>query len=223
MAESMDLIAFYHEHRSQVLRYGSVFLVLVTLLISYAVNGSPAESTAKAQEALQKWQKTPMNAALEKSLRTSLRKAPHVERILNADVAQILLAAGRTAESEALASEYVARLSKEAPLHAAFAKTSFLIEKKEYQKALEQAVNLKERLEVGSTLSLYNLFRIACLQKQLGNNPGELAAWEELRGLLEADQSAAFLLKANFQRQTGQKSFGLNEFISLRERFLAAP
>ena len=215
----MDLLEF----RPQLLRYGALFLVLVILCIFYAASGSPAESTAKAQEALQKWQKTPANASLEETLHAALRKAPQVERILKADVAQTLLAAGRTTESEALASEYVTRLNEEAPLHAAFAKTSFLIEKKEYQKALEQAVSLKERLETGSALSLYNLVRIACLQKQLGNGPGELAAWEELRGLLETEQGAAFLLKANFRRQAGQKSFGLNEFISLRERRLTAP
>ncbi len=220
----MDWIQFYHLNRSRLLAWGGGLLAAATLCIVYFTSSSGSSQGAIAHVALERWKAAPSDTVLEKAARQSLRSAPHLERAFSAELAQILLTAGRISESETLAKPCIARLEEHSPLHASFAKTSLLIEKKEYQTALEQAVHLKEKTEPGSALYAYNLLRIACLQKQLNNGPGELAAWEDMRGILEGEHTtdAIFLLNANFSKQTGQRKFALIDFISQRERLLTA-
>jgi len=200
--------------------YGAALFGVIILAIAYFTNSSTEKQTVAAQQAFDRWKQSPDDAALEKKMRKALANTPQLKKALQAEIAQTMLAAGWVGASEMMAEHCIEQLKKESPLHASFAATTFLIEKRQYQTALEQAVSLKQKLKAGSILHAYNLLRIALLQKQLSNKPGELAAWKEVKTLFDAKTDASSLLEANFQKRSGKKSFALTDFIAQREKTL---
>ncbi len=208
--------------------YAAVFVGMVAIFTAYFANRSSDTQTHAAQQAFDRWKQSPTDPDLEKKMHNALARAPQLKQALRAEIAQTLLSAGLTEASEVAAQDSLRLLEKESPFHASFAHTTFLIEKKQYQAALEQATSLKEKLvptKHRSILYAYNLLRIALLQKQLANGSGELAAWKEIKSLLESQEpksDAAQLLEANFQKRSGKKSFSLSDFIAQREKALAA-
>ncbi|MDE3045049.1 MAG: glycosyltransferase family 4 protein [Verrucomicrobiota bacterium] len=225
------ILQYYFFHKNKVYTYAGTALGCAALIIAYLTTGPSGAEVVKARVAFEEWKKSPTDEKLAKKMHQSLRKLPGLERAVEAEIAQTLLAVGSVEKAEPAIQKCVARLKEISPLHASFAETSLLIEKRQYQEALEKAVALKEviektldskvwksdRLQGGSALYVCNLLRIACLQKQLNNGPGELAALEEVKGLLEVDgesSAAAQFLQANFT----QKSYSLADYISLRER-----
>jgi hypothetical protein len=209
--------------------YGLLCVSIPALLIGFLTSGSSDKQIQVAFEAFANWKKAPSDLALEKKMRKTLNNTPHLKRAFQAEIVQTLLSNGSSEAVETMGAHCLRQLEKESPFHAQFAHTSFFIEKKQYQTALEQAVALKEKIEIAketqrrSILYAYNLVRIAFLQKQLVNNSGELAAWEEVKSLLEGENSrsdAIQLLETNFQKKSGKKIFSLADFISQRERVL---
>lgn len=212
------MLQFYFLHRSKVHGYlfgGIGFMVLV---IAFATGGPSGVDANHAKQLFSDWQKNPTDQKLHKEMTKAVHKIPGLEVGLQAEETQVLLMHGQVDAAERLAGKCLERLRLESPMHASFAATSLLIEKGQYQKALEQAVALKEASDEKSALYACNLVRIALLQGRVGNPPGELSAWEEVKAMLEMDESSsgAQFLKANFR----DKAFTLNEFISQRERAL---
>ncbi len=214
------VLQYYFLNRGKVYAYAGAFLLVSILCITYLVSGPSGAEANHAKELFQRWKQTPSNEKLYKEMRLSVKKIPGLERSLEAQMAQVLLSDGQFDAADVLATSCLNRLKKESPIHAAFGFTSLLIENKEYQKALESSVALKEEMErrtdQHSNLYACNLLRIAFLQKQVCNVPGELSAWEEVKTLMEMDGSsnAAQFLRTNFD----EKSFSLNDFISQREQ-----
>jgi len=228
------VLQFYFLHRAKVHTYIACALGASVLLISYLTSGPGAEEAVKAKKTFETWKKAPTDEALKKEMSQALKGITGLERAKEAEIAQILISAGQLDAVEGAARQAIERLRKESPFHALYAEASLEIEKKEFQKALESSVALKaqmekeglsskgKHLEGGCALHACNLLRIALLQKQVGNTPGELAAWEEVKGLLsmQEDSIAAQLLEANFKRSGGKSDFSLSDFISQRERVL---
>ncbi len=226
------VLQFYFFHKRKVHSYIAFVLGFSVLIISYFTAGPGAEDAVQAKKAFENWKKEPLDQSLKAEMSKSLKKIDGLERAKESEIAQILISAGQVDSADLLARQSIERLKKESPFHAAYAEATLNIEKKEFQKALEASVALKAQMERGldakvlkgknlqggCTLYASNLLRIALLQKQVGNAPGELSAWEELKGLLDMheDSIAAQLLEANF----GKNGFSLSDFISLRERFL---
>jgi len=214
------VLQYYFLNRGKVHSYAGAFVAIAVLCITY-LNSTPSAAEAnRAKTLFEQWKQTPSNQKLYKEMRLSVKKIPGLERSLEAQTAQILLSDGQFDAAEVLAKSSLNRLRKESPIHAAFGSTSILIEKKEYQKALEASVALKEEMERmsdnKSTIYACNLLRIAFLQKQVCNAPGELCAWEEVKTLMEmqGNSNAAQFLRNNFD----EKSFSLTDFISQREK-----
>lgn len=227
---NMDL-DYYLLHKNKIHAYMAGAIGVFALLIVYLSSGSSGASVLAAKVAVEEWKQSPTDEKKMQTMQRALKKFPSLERAMEADIAQTLIATGMIETAEPLARHCVDRLKKISPLHADFAETSLMIEKKEYQGALEKAVALKgqmertmdsriwtgNRIRSGSALYACNLLRIAFLQKQLKNGPGELAAWEEVKGLIELEgesSAAAQLLQANFSQTT----YSLSDFISQRER-----
>jgi hypothetical protein len=224
------ILQFYLFHKRKVHSYLATLLGLSVLFIGYLTSGPSAEDAVQAKKNFENWKKAPLDQNLKAEMSKSLKKIAGLERAKESEIAQILLSAGQIEPVETLARQCIERLREESPFHAAYAETTLNIEKKEFQKALEASVALKAQMERdlgathlrgrnlagGCTLYASNLLRIALLQKQVGNAPGELSAWEEVRGLLDMqeDSVAAQLLKMNF----GGNGFSLTDFISQRER-----
>jgi hypothetical protein len=225
------VLAYWLFHRGQALAWGAGGVAVLLCVIGYIALGPSDRDVRSAARAFAQWKDDPASDALMKRMMRAVRRVPGLELSLESEIVQTLLVAGQPEKAGLLAKAPLERLTAVSPFHAAYAKTSLLIEQREYQKALEAAVALKEKMEGqldpalwkgssiqgGSALFVCNLLRIACLQRQLGNGPGELAAWEEMKGLMEAEgrsSAAAQLLQTSF----GSAQFTLADYISLRER-----
>lgn len=174
-------------YRHKILLSGALLALLV--LIGWQAFSLMPPSDVKDRridEMFAAWKKHPEDEALFSDLRSAAKKisGPHS---IQPQIAQILLALGRSDEAEELSRVSVGRLRMIAPAYAEFAEVSLLISRKKYQEALERSVSLKEALdEKESVLYGKNLVRIAFLQEQLENRAGETAAWRELEELLKS-------------------------------------
>lgn len=223
------ILQYYFLNRNKVHGWSAAVVLGGALLVGLISIGPNDTDYKNASDAFTRWKEAPQNENLAREMKKSLKKIPGLDRALEAEVAQTYLAQGMVEQGIAAVHDSIKRLDEASPFHAQFAEITLFIEKGEHQRALELSVALKEKLENsldpilwkgsrmggGSALYVSNLLRIGCLQKQLGNGPGELAAWEELKGLMDGGTSAAAqLLQASF----GNKGFNLADYISLRER-----
>lgn len=200
------------------------------ILIAYFQAGPKAVSYARAKEAFAKWKASPENETFYEEMKTAFQTVPGQGDAHEASVAQSLMNKEKIAEALSFAQRPLQALKEEAPFHASFGETSLLIEQGAFQEALERSVSLKEQmvrewdierlgketpLAGGTILYAQNLLRIACLQKELENRPGEKVAWEELEAFLEKGPTAS-LIYGNFR----EKGIDLSHYIAERKRFL---
>jgi hypothetical protein len=215
--EVADIRTFVEQKKEWMVGSLAVFAGIAILVI-YFQSGPSATAYAQAEAAYSKWEAAPQDETLYHQLQESLRKVPSLEKKYEAAMAQKLLNTEKLDEAITLAHRSLARVHDEAPLHSLYARTSLLIEQGDYQQALQDAVSLKEKLLQESSQSLlfaHNLLRIACLQQQLKNRPGEKAAWEELESYLKTSAFADLLLD-NFT----QKQVDLTQYIASRKKSL---
>jgi hypothetical protein len=163
----------------------SAALAGVFLLIFHFNSASDAMSYVKAESAFSAWEASPENEKLYAAMRSAMASVPALGKKHEAAIAQKLIEMEKIDEALIMAQRSLRRVKEEAPFHVAFAENSLLIEKGKVQQALENAVALKERMVVekkaGVLLYAYNLLRIASLQRELQNRPGEKAGLEELQ------------------------------------------
>ncbi len=182
----------------------TAFLAGLAVLAYSLQSGPKAPAFAHAERMFAKWAASPQDEALFQEMTQALKKVPALQQKYEAILAQKLLEGGKGAEALRLAYHSLELAKEETPFHAAYAATSLLIEQGEYQTSLQQAVALKEQMARecdvarfakdpmvgGSLLYAHNLLRIACLQQELGNRPGEKAAWEELEAFLNLKEDS---------------------------------
>ena len=157
-------------------------------------------------------------------MRETIRRVPALQSKYEAAIAQKLLNTDKINEALVMANRALNRVQEEVPFHATYAKTSLLIEQGSFQQALENAVALKEQMgssfltepKGGSLLYVHNLLRIACLQQELKNRPGERSAWEELSCFLQTETRLAQTLLESFS----EKQVNLNQYIAERKKLL---
>jgi hypothetical protein len=203
-------------NQRKIVGWIATVLGISILAIVFATYHAGAEMTQKARVAFEQWKKTPNDEHLTKEMQLALEKAPSLRLVFEAEIVQTLLSHGSTSTN--IAAQCIERLQEDSPLHAEFATASLLIEQKEYQKALEMSVSLKEHLEEQSGLYGWNLLRLAFLHKQLQNPSGELAAWEEVKTYMQKDEVMAGKF---YEMGIGKPDFSLSDFITHREREIA--
>lgn len=209
--------------REMIIGTSSV-LAGITILIVYFQSGPNASTYAKAQSAFQEWQLAPEDEKLYKIMREAILPVPDLQRKYEPVIAQKLLDTHKIDQALAVAGRSLQRVKKEVPLHAAYGETSLLIEQGNFQKALENAVALKEQmgtaylseLKAGSVLYVHNLLRIACLQQRLQNRPGEKSAWDELDAVLRSQSPVSDLVLSSFT----EKKIDLVHYIAERKKHL---
>lgn len=204
----------------------------IAVLGFYFQSGPKARDFAQAETLVAKWTAVPNDTLLFQEMSQALRKVPALQKKYEPVIAQKLMEGGRGGEALQIAYRSLELAREEVPYHANFAETSLLIEQNEYQVALERSAALKEkmarecnvdafwsdRLVGGSILFAHNLVRIACLQQELKNHPGELAAWEELEEFLKKNGTSptAHLLLSSFH----DKGVDLTHYIRERKSVL---
>lgn len=160
-----------------------------------------------------------------------LTRRPNLQEKYDAMIAQALLTKERADEATPFATRTFKRISKDnLPLYVDFAKITLLIGEKNYAQALSSTKILKEQLNKTTqdngitTLSTYNLIRLAMLEKALDHKAEELQAWEELNATLYTPE-AMLSTNANEQRTLFENLFSdgnlsLKNYIDHREKFL---
>jgi len=212
--EKLLKLSFFHRQKFFQATFG--ILALAILVISYATKEEGSKGFLQAKAAFEQWKKEPESESLAKEMERGLQKIPGFRRLLEAEIAQVCLSHGQVQRANVKATPCIARLHEDFPLHAAFAKASLLIEEKEYQKALEASVTLKERLENSKafvSLRGWNLVRLAFLHKQLQNSSGELSAWEDVKTFIQQEGEGVNI-------GLGKSDFSLADYIAYREQEL---
>ena len=205
-------------NQQKIIRYSLCILVIGVFAIFYAARGADIASISKAKVAFEQWKQTPGDAALTQDMEKALQKTAGFRRTLEAEIAQVLLSDGQIEQADPFATACIQRLQEDCPLHAEFAKATLYIEQKEYQKALEASVSLKEQFataDASSNLYGWNLVRVAFLQKQLQNPSGELAAWEDVKNFFFGEENKVPEIGI------GRPGFSLADFIANREKELS--
>ena len=211
------------------LNAGAAFFAGVCLLVVYFQMAPDSGEYTKTEALVLQWEASGEDQDYLE-MRKALKKVPVLEKKYGSMIAQKLFQKNNLSEALHLAENALVEMRQEAPFHAVFAETSLLIEQGFFQEALERSVGLKERIVLecdveemvglqpagGSLLLAHNLIRIACLQKELKNRPGEKAAWEELELFLEGKKSLASLIFHNFK----EKELSLNDYIAERKKQL---
>jgi hypothetical protein len=212
------------ERKKQIIIGSSSVMAGVALLIGYFTTGPDALSYAKAEDAFAKWRDSPTDDGLYRGMMQAMSQVPALGEKYEAEIAQKLIDTNKLEDALVMANRSLSRVKDEAPFHTSFAENTFLIEQGSFQKALEMAVALKESMgrsyldqyKGGSLLYAHNLLRIAFLQQELKNRPGEKAAWEELEELLDAKTPLAELVLASFS----EKKINLSQYITERKKAL---
>lgn len=206
------------------------FVAGIAVLIAYFQLEPKFEAYAAAEEAVAKWASSQDDASY-REMTAALKKVPDVEKKYEAVIAQKLFEGDQISRALNFAHNSLKRIREDVPFHAAYGEASLLIEQGAFQDALEKSVGLKEQmvrdrdwnqtsaeeqLVGGALLYAHNLLRIACLQKELKNKPGERAAWEELESFLREKENLSNLVFRNFR----EKGLDLANYIEERKKQL---
>jgi hypothetical protein len=223
----MDVSAFIQnlpEKKKQIAIGSTSVIAGLAILIGYFQSGPNALSYAKAELAFVEWEAAPLDDALYLSMRKAIQTVPALQNKYEAAIAQKLLNTDKLDQALVMANRSIDRVKEDIPFHTTYAQTTLLIEQGSFQKALENAVALKEHMgqsylseqKGGSLLYAHNLLRIACLQQALKNRHGEKAAWEELEALIETKSPLSDLILSSFS----DKQVTLTQYIAERKKAL---
>lgn len=124
------------------------------------------------------------DAAVEK-LRAAVANYPDLQSTYDGLIAQTLLVQGKTEEALPYAQRNIKRISTDSLSHFENnAEIALLSAQKEWEKAYEKSLSLKELIKNDSSyasLYLLTLFRIAYLEDRLGKTDLARASWSEFK------------------------------------------
>ena len=219
-----NLLQTLSEKKKEIAIGSTSVIAGIAILIGYFQSGPSALNYAEAQAAFSKWDAAPQDEKLYQIMKETIRSVPALEKKYEATIVQNLLNTNKIEEALEMAGRSLNRVKDDVPFHTIYAETSLLIEQGNFQKSLENAVALKEQMgstfltdsKGGALLYAFNLLRIACLQQELKNKPGEKAAWEELEGILAAKTPVTQRLLGSFS----EKLVDLTQYIAERKKSL---
>ena len=204
------------QHRNLLWNIGTVLLVLVIWGSIHLVRIRKGDSVRNVNAAIVAWKANMGDELLYHNVEKILDRSPRARLSIRSEMAQRLLSTGRCDEAEKWAKAPIQELRSIAPDHAEFAEISLLIGHKRYQEALERSVSLKEKLQGQQTVLVgRNLLRIAILHEQLGNKPGEIAAWKTWEEWIEAENNKT--LQVSTLKGLGDQTIGFQSFVNERK------
>ena len=145
------------------------------------------------------------------NLQRMLKKYPELHAHYDPQIGQNFLALREAEEAAPYVERTLERTSQ--PYYSDYSMTSLKVSDREYEEALKEAKQLKEKLlndktfwrngKDDSSLFAFNLMRIATLCGELGDTKGELEAWREILHYGGWDDSGSIdekIGQAGFQR-----------------------
>lgn len=141
-----------------------------------------------------------------------LNRHPDLHAKYDSQIAQLLIINQDPAEAKPFVERTLNRVTSDHDhlnLYREYAQTSLLISEGQYEQAVIQAEQLKDKMSqnteqnYGSTLYTFNLIRLATLYQELNRPEQEQKTWEEFKRT-QADAEAAFAVDQLFQ---GSRAF----------------
>jgi hypothetical protein len=166
------------------------YWVMLTTLVLLAAAVKTGVNAYNKQQLIAIRQKITENKDVKLITKILLAK-PVFEKNYASQITQQLLETGNIEEAKALGYRAIDRLNQQMPSYAKFASASILICENNFTQALNISNQLQEELNgKRSSLALYNLRRIAWLQKKLNQ---EITVMEELKKHNLNTEEIAFL------------------------------
>ena len=204
-----------------LLGIGLYFLVKNT----HQKTGKEADFLA-ASITIDEWEKSGDGQGVKlERLQILMDKHPELKARFEDRIAHKLISLGDYETAMPFARESIARSDDLAPEWADFGRTTLLIGKKEYGKALEETVRLRGLLDEKASDSIallrgFTLLRLASLHHELGNSLDELAIWSEFECAAEGNGS---LNKETFEKLKNHftdRNVNLLDYIRYRKEIL---
>src|SRR3990167_2843481 len=119
----------------------------VAVLVVYFQSGPKASSFAQAEVIFAKWTaSSSQDLSSYSEMSDALKRVPALQEKYEPFIAQKLIEGGKGADALQIAYRSLMAARQETPYHSLFAETSLLIERGEFQTALERSAALKERM-----------------------------------------------------------------------------
>lgn len=193
--EDSALIQWLTEHGRQLIVGVLLLFVLVIAGYRFLPGGGDAQSDYfNADRSFSQLQRSVENSDLPATkehvneLQALMKRHPELEAKFDGPIAQTLILLGDDQTAIQFIKPTLERTAPENhPLYTEYTQTTLLIGEEHYQEALAKSEQLHQQMlkqreagspEVGDTLFMFNLLRIAMLQKQLELTAEELNTWK---------------------------------------------
>lgn len=177
--------------KSWITRHWTTVLIVFVLIVSFAYRYSMQQKKAKEDLLFKdtvygKWFKDPMNSEHFEELTKLLDRNRDMHKNYDAPIAQKLMEIGEINKARSFSKVPLKRLKEDFPLYAIFVENSILIAEKKYSDALEKSYAIQDKIkDKECLLNIYNLLRIALLEKTLQHAEKEFAVLNELKSILD--------------------------------------
>lgn len=211
-----DLIEWFTAHRMTIL-YG-VIALFAGILLTYRFISSQTENSEKeflnAKNLFEKFEQQSLNIQISeaeqsfKELESLLATIPNLHAKYDGQIAQLQMLNGEEEKANQIAKSLFARTyDKNLETYQDYAKASLMVTAGNYSGALQNAEELKAKLQNGENeiLTAFNLVRIAMLHQKLDHLQEEKAAWTELKQRFQPGTRGFAALQALLQK--GNESF----------------
>ncbi len=218
----IDWLLDYKKHLSYTL---PVLLLVFVIVFRFSMKGAQAEGdfvAAKISFAEVK-RMAELNEQTIDQLKKLLSKHPELQPTYDDQLTQKFLALGEAKEAKVYFDRASQRCALPETYSSRYAKTSMVIANGEFEKGLNEALELKEEMlsdekfmnaKENSTLVAFNQLRIASLYQKLNLHDKEKAAWNEIKQGLEKTSHGYQVLLSHFS----DREVSLLDYIKYREQ-----
>lgn len=196
MFSKTDLTYWLQEHQQKLYWVLTIAFIPFSFLCFYVSKktGSSWQDYLQAYYNYQKWSENPAVEKEEFNKLVSLTKShPALHEKYGSLIAEKCIALNQAALAGSFTEASLNQIKTQIPFHHLFSKTSILIADGKYEAALGEALTLKNKIETEnvtkqySVLFLFNLVRIASLERCLNQHQEEVKALESIRTWLRSE------------------------------------
>lgn len=223
----MDVTLWLQEHQQKISWALSIALVPFMLLFYFSAKKSKSskEDYFQADAAYEKWSLSPSSEqeTFEK-LEKLMDRHPNLYKKFGSLIAEKCLVMNEPLLAAKFGGAALKQMEKVAPYHQLFSKTALCIAEGHYEQALNEAIGLKQQMEKGlqdPILFIFNMMRIASLERELGLFQKEALTLNEVKSYLQSsecpkeaqemfatvfsDQSLSFIDYLNFRESSNRE------------------
>ena len=197
------IVEWILEHKQFILwsLAGFFILLLFALKLTISHQSTAENDYAKAEMDFHAFEKSAFQSEKTSNkglvaLENLMNQYPELHAKYDAILAQILIAKNNPKAKTFAEATFARTDTKALDLYHVFAKNSLLINEQNYSAALSESLKLKKIIAKDTSdvmLQLFNLLRIAVLQKKIGDKVAEKDSWEEFQKLIKQNKESSFV------------------------------